>query len=69
MVLTSRRHTQTERPRSKLDDVIKKPLKLPPVCMITTVDKFNIWVLINHFAVLLLLRIQEILIHLKCFCA
>lgn len=42
MVLTSRRHTQTERPRSKLDDVIKKPLKLPPVCMITTVDKFNI---------------------------
>ena len=69
MVLTSRRHNQTDRPRSKLDELIKKPIKLPPVCLITTVDKFNIWELINHWFLLLLIRIQEILIHSVYFCS
>ncbi|CAD8121781.1 unnamed protein product [Paramecium sonneborni] len=42
-ILKSRKNNcQTDRPRSRLDELIKKPNNLSPRCLLTTVDKFNI---------------------------
>ncbi|CAD8199998.1 unnamed protein product [Paramecium pentaurelia] len=42
-ILTSRKNNNlTDRPRSRLDELIKRPSNLSPRCLLTTVDKFNI---------------------------
>ncbi|CAD8111490.1 unnamed protein product [Paramecium sonneborni] len=42
-ILTSRKmNSQTDRPRSRLDELIKKPFNISAKCLLTSVDRFNI---------------------------